>query len=464
MSRVLVAGLCPLPFENTRESYGPGIRTWQFAWSLARGGHEVRLLAMKTPRAYEGESPAASEQRQGVAVERLGDVAFLDPATVRRAIRGFQPQALVGASLYGSAALARAGARVPFWADQFGHVMAEAQAKAAVEGRNWPLAHAWSLLAPVVRAADRVSVVSERQRYAAIGELGALGRLRAETCGYEFISVIPCALVPEGEAASPADGRADAEAAIRGRLAPPDAFVVLWSGGFNVWSDVETIVRGVEAAMGRHPRLHFVSTGGPIRGLETASYDRLKELVAGSPHAKRFHLEGWVRAERVAAYVSEADVGVLAERPIYEGLLGSKNRIVQWMGAGLPVVYNRLGDLGDLLDQRGLGLTFGVGDAPALAERLLWAVDHREELRRMAGSAREAARRELTFEATTRELVAWAAAPAFAPDAGVRARVRGPEDHATLRQRAAAAARRLPVLRRSEGLVRLWRRLLSGKG
>jgi hypothetical protein len=220
--------------------------------------------------------------------------------------------------------------------------MAEAQAKASVEGRNWPVAHTWSLLAPVLQAADRISVVSERQRYATIGELGAAGRLTAETCGYEFTAVIPCALVPIDETPPRAPG--PREGMVRGRLVPEGAFVVLWSGGFNVWSDVLTLARGLEGAMDREPRLHFVATGGAVPGLDSSTWERFRELVLRSPHRERFHLEGWVTGDRVAGYVEEADLGVLADRMVYEGLLGSKNRVLQWMGAGLPVL-NRLGDL-----------------------------------------------------------------------------------------------------------------------
>ncbi len=75
----------------------------------------------------------------------------------------------------------------------------------------------------------------------------------------------------------------------------------------------------------------------------------------------------------------------------------------------------------------------------------------------MAGRARDVAHRELTFEATTRPLVEWAAAPRRAPDAGRR--VRDPWGHAGLRQRVATVVRRVPGLRRSETLVGLWRRL-----
>ena len=213
--------------------------------------------------------------------------------------------------------------------------------------------------------------------------------------------------------------------------------------------------------MGRDSRLHLVSTGGAIPGLDTGTYARFEALVARSPHRERFHLEGWVRAERVASYAAEADVGVLAERSLYEGLLGSRNRIVQWMGAGLPVVCSRVGEIADLLAERELGLTFPAGDTDALAERLLWAAGSAEEFRAMAARAAEYARAELSFGATTRPLTAWAADPRPAPDARSRARVRGPLDHATLRQRLAAVGRRIPFGRRSEVLVKLWRRLLG---
>jgi glycosyltransferase involved in cell wall biosynthesis len=115
--------------------------------------------------------------------------------------------------------------------------------------------------------------------------------------------------------------------------------------------------------MGRDPRVHFVATGGAVPGLDAATWERFRILVDRSPHRDRFHLEGWVRADLVPSYVAEADLGIVADRPIYEGLLGSKNRIVQWMGAGLPILYNRLGDIGDLLEQNRISFTFPPGDA-----------------------------------------------------------------------------------------------------
>lgn len=420
MAKVLVCGLCPLPFENTLRSFGPGIRSWQFAHSLAAAGHEVYLVAMKIPDTYEDFEAVAKESCEGVLVERLDHWVYHQPEEIAARVAEFRPDAVVGATIYGSWMLARTRPQVPFWADQFGHVMAEAQAKADLERENWPLAHFWNMLEPVLRTADRFSTVSHRQRYALIGELGVMGRLTHETCGYEFTSVIPCALVPRPTTAI--------RPVLRGTVIPDDAFVVLWSGGYNVWSDVETLRQALEMAMQEDERIQFVSTGGEIGGHDESTYRDFQTRVEESRLRRRFHLRGWVRAELIPSYEAEADLGVLTETPMYEGLLGSKNRIVQWMGAGLPVAYNTWGDIGDLLNDHHLGLTFEPGDSEALAWQIVWASAHRDELAAIAERARQYTHDRLSFAATTREIVAWAANPVPAPDAGFRHTISGPAD------------------------------------
>jgi len=453
--RILVCGLCPLPFENTSQNYGPGIRTWQLARGIALGGHDVRIVAMIIPGVYEEGEFEAESVVEGIGIRRLDGEDFLDPAVLRAEIEGWRPTALVGATIYGSLALAQTGSELPLWADQFGHVMAEAQAKAALEAENWPIPRWWRMVLPVMSRADRISTVSERQRYAAIGELGALGRLSAETCGYEFTAVMPCGLDEGVAPVDPSRGRV-----VRGRHVPEDAFIVLWSGGYNVWSDVDTLFKALESAMEEEPSIHFVSTGGAIAGHDDATYARFEELISASSHKARFHLAGWVKREDVPSYVAEADLGVLTDRPMYEGVLGSKNRIVQWMASGLPALYNRVGDIGDYLETGALGLTFPLGDDDALAGRLVWAARHPDQLRAMAERARLACERDLSVAATTEALRQWAAMPVHAPDYRPTA-ARSPFDHEEI-----PPAVPLDPLARPRGIGRMLRsrlkRLLLG--
>lgn len=424
MSSLLVCGLCPLPFENTRQSYGPGIRSWQFAHSLAGAGHEVHLLVMRIPGVYaDGEGPAA-EERDGVRIERLPGPGEPGHQRVRERVAelGARLDGLVGATIYGSYALASSGSALPLWVDQFGHVMAEAQAKAALERANWPLGHFWNMAEAVARRGDHFSVVSEPQRWACVGELGATGRLNAETAGHELVSVIPCAVGAQSSGLSTTGASARATTArARSQPAglPADAFIALWSGGYNVWSDTATLLRGLELAMARCPRLHFVSTGAGIAGHDEQTYESFVAAVARSPFGSRMHLLGWLPAEEVPGLVASADVGVLTEKWLYEGQLGSKNRVLHWLGVGLPAVYNRVGELGDLLEREQIGLTFAAGAAEQLGERLSWAVENPASLASLAKRARDYAERTWSMAATTAPLVRWADAPRRSPDAAV---------------------------------------------
>jgi glycosyltransferase involved in cell wall biosynthesis len=434
LTKILICGLCPLPFENTLRSFGPGLRTWQFVHGLASRGHEVHLVAMQIDGAYEGRTAVAretlhscpgedgAEYPREVTVERLPSADFFGEQAVADAYARSRPDAVIGATTYGSYVLARLRPEVPFWADQFGHFMAEAQAKARLERENWPVAHFWKFLDEVLRRADRISTVSRRQVYATVGELGLVGRLSAETCGYEFTAVMPCALMPRPEQAT--------RPMLRPEVVPADAFVVFWSGGYNVWSDVDTLFKGVEAAMEKEPRIHFVSTGGEIGGHDVRTYRDFQERVEASRFRDRYHLQGWVEAEDVPSYLAEANLGVLTDIPMYEGRLGHKNRIVQWMGAGLPVAYNEVGDLGEELRRHDLGLVFGVGDSAAFAARILEAAADPEALARMVERARRYTGEHLSIEATTVDVAAWAEDPTRAPDAAFRAQVRGPSSFA----------------------------------
>jgi glycosyltransferase involved in cell wall biosynthesis len=235
----------------------------------------------------------------------------------------------------------------------------------------------------------------------------------------------------------------------------------LWSGGYNVWSDVETLFSGLQIAMEENSSIHFLSTGGAIPGHDDRTYEELVNKIEESSMRDRFHLQGWVPADHVAGYWGQADLGILTERKMYEGELGDKNRVVQWLGYGLPVAYNRVGDLGDLLAGRDLGLVFDCGDSNGLAEKILWASENPDEIGSMAGRARDYVRSELSFERTTVELMRWADRPSHAPDHGTKNSAWFPDNGAEF----LATSIRSPLLRRFASLpaVKKMLRAIAGR-
>lgn len=337
------------------------------------------------------------------------DRAWSDAEFLRRTTEEVKPDAVIGATIYGSFTAVAAAGSTPVWVDLFGHVMAEAQAKAFIAGENHVVPYFWSFEREVILRGDVFSAVGDGQGFATVGELGAAGRLRRETLGYRFAYTIPCALDEE-----PLVHR---RTVLRGVEAEVGDFVLLWSGGYNTWTDVDTLFRALEQAMAKNPRIRFVSTGGSIEGHDEDTYPRFLRMIEQSRYRSRFVMKGWIQKEDATDHYFEADVGINIDRYMYEGMLGSKNRILDWMRAGLPALAGELSEISQLVREERLGFTFPLGDADALAAEILRLAGSPEEVAERGQRARAYGLEHLTFEATTRPLLDWVKSPHRAPDA-----------------------------------------------
>jgi glycosyltransferase involved in cell wall biosynthesis len=412
--RVLVLGWSPLPFENTKMNFAPGVRSWQFAQPLANQGDVVCLACARIPGTYpEGAPRLESFVRDDVLVFTMERADFEHGPFLPALMTRFQPEALVGAAPVPSQRAVALAGELPLWLDTFGDPMSEAQAKmqaSNLEG-NHPLAYARLLSSLLVRG-DRFSAVSERQRLALLGQLGLVGRLTAETVGYQLACNIPCC----GSYNRIVDGAAPAEAS---ELFAEDDFVVFWSGGFNTWCDIDVLVEGIDLAMRQNPGIHFLSTGGAIEGHDSMSYARFEQLVAASRYPERFVLKGTLPKSEADAWSQRADLGIVTEKRMAERELGSSGRVLNWLTQGIPVLCTSLSELGETLEREGGALTYEVANAESLAARLVEASRDTALLERIRQRGRELADDLWSAEATTRELREWLRHPRRAPDAAM---------------------------------------------
>ena len=412
MSRLLILGVSPLPFESTERSFGPGTRTWQLTEPLLNDGHEVLLVGMRIPMTYPDDAPIELVERRGRLnyASITGELYFQTPY-VQNVYNDFQPDAVIFA--HGSASFADSllDVSVPIWIDLCGHVMAEAQAKAAVYRDDSYLDYFFRKMLGSLFKGDVFSTVSDAQGWALIGELGMAGRLNSRTDGVRLVHTIPCGVEEEDYSHE--------KNVLRGIDVEDDDFVVLWSGGFNTWTDIDTMFEGLSYAMDRDPSIRFVATGGQIDGHDEITYPRFVDLIEASPHRDKFILKGWLQRDLVPNYYFEADVGINCEKDIYEVRLGSKHRILDWSRAGLPVVSTRVTELSEAVEEDNVGFICEAGDPEALGRAVLRAVERRDELKEIGNRFRLAMRRRYGFGESTSALRNWARSPVFAPDHGL---------------------------------------------
>jgi hypothetical protein len=251
------------------------------------------------------------------------------------------------------------------------------------------------------------------QKHMLVGELAMCGRLNQRSFGYEFVRVILPGS-PQVSVATQDDPRVQAARAEIG-LSPND-FAVLWCGGYNTWTDVDTLFNGIDAAMSSDQRVRYVSVGASTYDAPRTMYERFVEMARGSPHADRYHMLGWRPWTEVPMYYASCQLGLNIDAMHYETVYGTRTRLVEMISAGLPVITTEGTHLSALLQRSGAALTFRLGDYSALSHHVVALAQDAARREQMAQRARRTASEELSFAATTAPLRDWVRAPRVAPD------------------------------------------------
>lgn len=408
MSRVLVVGQVPLPFENLKKFYAPGARTWHFASPLISDGHEVVIMGIRIPFVYDETLPEIiKREERGCTVYSVSPEVAEGGQLMEELVTEYDPQCIIGVNSYPSYIACISRKDLPIWADINGSLLSEAQLKAAVYEDDTYLDHFYRMDHAVVMRADRFSTVALRQKYELVGELAFARRLTSATAGYDFVVDIPNA-VP--------DTPFEPEGARLLRERTAGDFLALWSGGYNTWTDIDTLFRGLSLAMDKNPRIKYVSTGGAIDGHDELTYPSFTRLVEKSPHRDRFLLEGWIDRDVARSYYLACDVGINIDAATYEVMFGSRNRIMDWAIAGLPAISTDLCELTSEFASRGLLFSFKPGDPESLARLLLEMAGRQEELARTGERLKQYVQERFSYQNTTKALREWVADPSHSPD------------------------------------------------
>jgi glycosyltransferase involved in cell wall biosynthesis len=209
-----------------------------------------------------------------------------------------------------------------------------------------------SLMAPNLRAADRVIAVSEHIADQAI----SLGVEQQRVC------VIRSGV--DTEQFRPASARERAEARARLDIVP-DAQLVLFVGNLEPRKQVDVLLRAIARLRETMPEVSLLIVGsgesaGPLD--QTAQLARLRHAL-GLDAAARF--VGRLSDERLRDAYAAADAFALPSSSEAQGIVA-----LEAMACGLAVVGSRVGGLLGTIDDEQSGFLVPAGDVEALAARL----------------------------------------------------------------------------------------------
>ncbi|HEV8237666.1 MAG TPA: glycosyltransferase [Gemmatimonadaceae bacterium] len=337
----------------------PGIRYLWFARELARSGLDVTLVVPFETNLDEGEFSVAVDNPWHA--RRMTERAFRHDAVVAQRLP--VPTML---------ALTRAPTRAIY--DLAAPLTIEHAALARHQPRGSQSAFALDQLTlrVALETGDAFICASERQRDLWLGALMAVGRVdtKAYRCDPSFRALV--AVVPFGIDPSPPSSEEPVLKGVVPGIAEGDT-VALWGGGIWEWLDPLTVIRAVQILGRPDLKLYFLGTQSPNPAVpEMAMQRRAWELAAdlGVLGTSVFFNDGWVPYAERGPYLLEADVGVAAHFDELETRYAFRNRLLDYIWAGRPIVTTTGDTLADLVQARSLGKTVAAGDVAAYAAAL----------------------------------------------------------------------------------------------
>lgn len=410
MSKILAIGYTPPHLEKDNRIVAGNYRTWQLIQPLLEEEHEIHLCCasyFSTKKTKNG----VQKIKENKCTYYLMNFFKEDQMSILQNIHdSIEPDCILGITQHPAVLASKLVTDKPIWCDLYGHVMAEAQAKAYVYDDDTYLSHFWSSEQPVLLKGDVFSVCGIPQKYALIGELDVMKRLNKYTFSYEFVYPI----LPGVENRSINHDRN----IIRGKFVDDDDFVILWCGGYNTWTDINTLFHAIVGAMRENNKIKFVSVGGQIDGHDDITYNKFLAMIEKSKYSDRFKMMGWRPFSEVHNYYIESNAGINIDKFHYETVLGTRTRLLEMLQAGLPVITSLGCELSYIIKEKNIGLTFPIGDAKFLKNSILKLAKDPNLERYYSTRGKEFVTEELSFKETTKPLRDWIKDPKLAPDKG----------------------------------------------
>ncbi len=280
-----------------------------------------------------------------------------------------------------------------------------------------------ALLNEQLRLGDLFLCANERQRDYWLGALTALGRINQDTCDgsdlRRLIDLVSFGL-PEPDpsqeegGARMQPGHPVLKGILRG-IAPGDR-VIVWGGGLWEWLDPFTPIRAMARVRQAHPTAHLVFFVSPR--LQPPTVGQAKQLAAEMgllDHEVVF--ADWLPPEQWHDCLLEADVGLSFHPASIESHFAFRTRLLDYVGAGLPIVTAWGDVLSEQVAAAGLGYAVEPGNAEALAQALISILGEPEARRSRQVAFRQVAD-QYRWERVAAPLVRYCREPWHAGDVG----------------------------------------------
>ena len=404
MSKVLVISIDTIPIGDYLAA-GTGIRSWEIAKGLREYGHDVTIAVPKKYQAFD------TDVHSGVKIKSWDYDDIISMCDDVDAV--FIPQ---GEAFFSNFFAEHIRDDLCVVVDSYDPNLIEAlNLYSPDENGIKEFSYYLMGIIPVLKRGDFFVCATNRQRYYYLGVLNVLGRINPLTYNEKLIDIVPFGVPNEDPVYE------DKKNVMRGSLVDNDDLVVLWFGGIYPWFDAITLIKAIDIAVKKNPKIKLVIMGAvhPRGHAPPDNYVKTLELSKqlGLYNNSVFFTEWRPYEERIYWY-READVGVCTYPIHLETELSNRTRIVDMLWGGLPIITTEGDELSGLIKEYKCGETVKPHNPEKLADVLIDILTNDNKRNTMEENTKRLVDERFRWEKVIKPLAEYLDRPAISKDRG----------------------------------------------
>jgi glycosyltransferase involved in cell wall biosynthesis len=172
---------------------------------------------------------------------------------------------------------------------------------------------------------------------------------------------------------------------------------IVYTGGLTEIRGARQMVKAMELLGAKNVRLTIAGSIKPAQ---------LESELRQMPGWRYVDYVGWQGREAVIRLLTDARAGLLLFLPAPNHAESQPNKLFEYMSAGLPVIASDFTAWEQFIEDPGAGLMVDPRDASAVAQTVLWILDHPKQAGQMGKRGREAVLDRYSWDHEAEKLLA----------------------------------------------------------
>lgn len=183
------------------------------------------------------------------------------------------------------------------------------------------------------------------------------------------------------------------------RMEHPDAFILLYTGGFDYHRGLEHVINAIPEISKIIPNIKLVLVG------TGKNLDELKQLTINLELEKKVIFEGWQLANELPSYMAEADICLIPHLKTVHTDHTIPHKLFHYMYMSKPIVVTNCNPIARIVNDASSGIVYESNNSDQLAHSIFEVYNNPKKIEQYSVNGYNAVKEKYNWVETSTELI-----------------------------------------------------------